>query len=83
MCTVEAPIHQNIKQSIVDAQEYDTQLVMRRYASRLNPAMEYRLTFRSTDGKTQLATSATPSRKRLRRSSARAPQASSRKSRIT
>ena len=31
MCTVEAPIHQNIKQSIVDAQEYDTQLVMRRY----------------------------------------------------
>lgn len=30
MCTVEAPIHQNIKQSIVDAQEYDTQLVMRR-----------------------------------------------------
>ena len=31
MCTVEAPIHQNIKQSIVDAQETDTQLVLRRW----------------------------------------------------
>ncbi|MCJ1447216.1 MAG: hypothetical protein MMC23_007727 [Stictis urceolatum] len=31
MCTVEAPIHQKIKQKIVDAQETDTQLVMRRW----------------------------------------------------
>ena len=31
MCTVEAPIHQNIKQSIVDAQETDTELVLRRW----------------------------------------------------
>ena len=31
MCTVEAPIHHNIKQSIVDAQETDTQLVLRRW----------------------------------------------------
>ena len=31
MCTVEAPIHQNIKQAIVDAQETDTQLVLRRW----------------------------------------------------
>ena len=31
MCTVEAPIHNNIKQSIVDAQETDTQLVLRRW----------------------------------------------------
>lgn len=33
MCTVEAPIHQNIKQSIVDAQETDTQLVLRRWTN--------------------------------------------------
>jgi NAD(P)H-dependent flavin oxidoreductase YrpB (nitropropane dioxygenase family) len=31
MCTVEAPIHNNIKQSIVDAQETDTTLVLRRW----------------------------------------------------
>jgi len=31
MCTVEAPIHQNIKQAIVDAQETDTALVLRRW----------------------------------------------------
>ncbi|EMD92235.1 hypothetical protein COCC4DRAFT_48164 [Bipolaris maydis ATCC 48331] len=31
MCTVEAPIHQNIKQAIVDAQETDTTLVLRRW----------------------------------------------------
>ncbi|KAF1941033.1 inosine monophosphate dehydrogenase [Clathrospora elynae] len=31
MCTIEAPIHQNIKQSIVDAQETDTTLVLRRW----------------------------------------------------
>ena len=31
MCTVEAPIHQNIKQAIVDAQEKDTELVLRRW----------------------------------------------------
>ena len=31
MCTVEAPIHHNIKQAIVDAQETDTQLVLRRW----------------------------------------------------
>lgn len=31
MCTVEAPIHQNIKQAIVDAQETDTELVLRRW----------------------------------------------------
>lgn len=31
MCTVEAPIHHNIKQSIVDASEEDTQLVLRRW----------------------------------------------------
>ncbi len=31
MCTVEAPIHQNIKQAIVDAQETDTDLVLRRW----------------------------------------------------
>jgi NAD(P)H-dependent flavin oxidoreductase YrpB (nitropropane dioxygenase family) len=31
MCTVEAPIHHNIKQSIVDAQETDTTLVLRRW----------------------------------------------------
>ena len=33
MCTVEAPIHQNIKQAIVDAQETDTQLVLRRWTN--------------------------------------------------
>ena len=31
MCTVEAPIHVNIKQSIVDASENDTELVLRRW----------------------------------------------------
>jgi NADH:quinone reductase (non-electrogenic) len=31
MCTVEAPIHQNIKESIVNAEETDTELVMRRW----------------------------------------------------
>ena len=31
MCTVEAPIHNNIKQSIVDASEDDTELLMRRW----------------------------------------------------
>ncbi|KAL5115622.1 hypothetical protein ACEQ8H_006509 [Pleosporales sp. CAS-2024a] len=31
MCTVEAPIHHNIKQAIVDAQETDTTLVLRRW----------------------------------------------------
>jgi len=33
MCTVEAPIHNNIKNSIVKAQETDTQLVMRRWTN--------------------------------------------------
>jgi NAD(P)H-dependent flavin oxidoreductase YrpB (nitropropane dioxygenase family) len=33
MCTVEAPIHVNIKQAIVDASEHDTQLVMRRWTN--------------------------------------------------
>lgn len=31
MCTEEAPIHRNIKQAIVDAQETDTELVLRRW----------------------------------------------------
>ncbi|KAI9740419.1 MAG: hypothetical protein M1834_004999 [Cirrosporium novae-zelandiae] len=31
MCTVEAPIHINVKQAIVDAQETDTELVLRRW----------------------------------------------------
>lgn len=31
MCTLEAPIHHNIKQAIVDAQETDTELVLRRW----------------------------------------------------
>ncbi|KAI9729651.1 MAG: hypothetical protein M1818_008454 [Claussenomyces sp. TS43310] len=31
MCTMEAPIHQNIKEEIVRAQETDTQLVLRRW----------------------------------------------------
>ncbi|KAH7080866.1 putative 2-nitropropane dioxygenase family oxidoreductase [Paraphoma chrysanthemicola] len=33
MCTVEAPIHNNIKQAIVDASEHDTQLVMRKWTN--------------------------------------------------
>ncbi|KAI5865931.1 2-nitropropane dioxygenase family oxidoreductase [Durotheca rogersii] len=33
MCTVEAPIHQKIKQQIVEAQETDTALVMRRWTN--------------------------------------------------
>jgi len=33
MCTVEAPIHINIKQAIVDASETDTQLVLRRWTN--------------------------------------------------
>jgi len=31
MCTIEAPIHNNIKQAIVDASEHDTELVLRRW----------------------------------------------------
>lgn len=31
MCTVEAPIHVNVKQAIVDASEHDTELVLRRW----------------------------------------------------
>ncbi len=31
MCTIEAPIHQKVKQAIVDAQETDTELVLRRW----------------------------------------------------
>ncbi|KAI9374477.1 hypothetical protein BJX61DRAFT_540725 [Aspergillus egyptiacus] len=31
MCTVEAPIHQKVKQAIVDAEETDTALVLRRW----------------------------------------------------
>jgi NAD(P)H-dependent flavin oxidoreductase YrpB (nitropropane dioxygenase family) len=31
MCTVEAPIHENIKKAIVEAQETDTELVLRRW----------------------------------------------------
>ncbi|KAF1991178.1 inosine monophosphate dehydrogenase [Aulographum hederae CBS 113979] len=31
MCTIEAPIHKNIKQTIVDASEHDTELVLRRF----------------------------------------------------
>ncbi|MCJ1467878.1 hypothetical protein MMC07_006503 [Pseudocyphellaria aurata] len=31
MCTIEAPIHQNVKQAIVDAQETDTELILRRW----------------------------------------------------
>ncbi|KAK4944358.1 hypothetical protein LTR10_016244 [Elasticomyces elasticus] len=31
MCTAEAPIHNNIKQTIVDASEHDTELVLRRW----------------------------------------------------
>lgn len=33
MCTVEAPIHQKIKEQIVKAQETDTALVMRRWTN--------------------------------------------------
>jgi len=33
MCTVEAPIHNNIKQSIVNASENDTDLLMRRWTN--------------------------------------------------
>ncbi|KAH8811961.1 hypothetical protein F5884DRAFT_296903 [Xylogone sp. PMI_703] len=33
MCTVESPIHNNIKQTIVNAKETDTQLVMRRWTN--------------------------------------------------
>ncbi|KKY22721.1 putative 2-nitropropane dioxygenase family [Diplodia seriata] len=33
MCTIEAPIHNNIKEAIVNAQETDTQLVMRRWTN--------------------------------------------------
>ena len=31
MCTVEAPIHVNVKKAIVDASEHDTELVLRRW----------------------------------------------------
>ena len=31
MCTIEAPIHHNVKKAIVDAQETDTELVLRRW----------------------------------------------------
>ena len=31
MCTIEAPIHLNVKKAIVDAQETDTELVLRRW----------------------------------------------------
>jgi NAD(P)H-dependent flavin oxidoreductase YrpB (nitropropane dioxygenase family) len=31
MCTIEAPIHMNIKEAIVNASENDTQLVLRRW----------------------------------------------------
>ena len=33
MCTIEAPIHNNIKESIVNAEETDTQLLMRRWTN--------------------------------------------------
>jgi NAD(P)H-dependent flavin oxidoreductase YrpB (nitropropane dioxygenase family) len=33
MCTVEAPIHENIKKAIVEAQETDTELVLRRWTN--------------------------------------------------
>ncbi|KAH7378182.1 enoyl-reductase I [Cadophora sp. MPI-SDFR-AT-0126] len=33
MCTIESPIHVNIKQAIVDASEHDTELVMRRWTN--------------------------------------------------
>ena len=56
MCTVEAPIHQNVKDEIVRAQESDTQLVLRRWknTSRLygnKPAKEaYRIERESESG---------------------------------
>lgn len=31
MCTIEAPIHQKVKEAIVDAQETDTELILRRW----------------------------------------------------
>ena len=31
MCTIEAPIHQKVKEAIVEAQETDTELVLRRW----------------------------------------------------
>ena len=31
MCTIEAPIHENVKRAIVEAQETDTELVLRRW----------------------------------------------------
>jgi NADH:quinone reductase (non-electrogenic) len=33
MCTIEAPIHQKVKEEIVKASETDTQLVMRRWTN--------------------------------------------------
>lgn len=57
MCTLEAPIHHNIKQTIVEAQETDTQLVLRRWknTSRLfkNKVTEqaYKVESESTTGK--------------------------------
>lgn len=57
MCTVEAPIHQRIKETIVKAQETDTQLVLRRWknTSRLfkNKATEgaHKVETESTTGK--------------------------------
>ena len=57
MCTVEAPIHQNVKEEIVKAQETDTQLVLRRWknTSRLygnKVAKEaYKIERESTSGK--------------------------------
>lgn len=33
MCTVEAPVHENIKKAIVEAKETDTELVMRRWTN--------------------------------------------------
>lgn len=56
MCTKEAPIHNNIKESIVKASEHDTQLVLRRWrnTSRLfknKPAVEaYKIESTSTTG---------------------------------
>jgi len=57
MCTIEAPIHHNIKEEIVKAQETDTQLVLRRWrnTSRLykNKASveAYKIEKESTTGK--------------------------------
>ena len=86
LCTVEAPVHQNIKQSIVDASEMDTQLVMRRYdlpcshLIRVTTLDNDVLTI-IVDGRTQRATSATKSPRPPRRSRRRVPRASSRRSR--